>query len=115
MKKEGKELFKEIMKEAIASSEIDLESPHTSFMIVFRKFKKVGGWQFLESKLSKEEDQVLTKIFLDILSGLGIEIKDKIFIRRTEPKKIKRTIPPEILEGARKADFRHHRALGNDY
>ena len=115
MKEEGRELFKKIIMESIACGDIDLDCLHTSFMEVLGKFKEAGGKRFLKEKLSKEKDQILTKIFRDVLEGLGIKIKDERFIRRTEPKKIKESIAPEILEGAKRADFQHHRRLGSDY
>jgi len=117
MEEKGRNLFIETVKDMIAFGEIELDSISTSFMLTLGRFKKKSGYQYLGKNMSSEEDQELTSIFYDTLANLGIEIKDKAFLSRTLPERIrnkKGRLSPNVLFGSYGAQAHHDGVLKRD-
>jgi len=116
MEEKGRNLFRETVRDMIVFGEIDLDGIGTSFMLTLGRFKKKGGYQYLRKNLSLEEDQELTSIFRDVLANSGIEIKDRAFLSRTLPKRVKnkKGLSPNVLFGSYEAQIRHDGVLKHD-
>ncbi len=117
MEEKGRNLFRETVRDMIAFGKIDLDGIGTSFMSTLGRFKKKGGYQYLGKNLSSEEDQELTNIFCDVLVNSGIKIKNKAFLSRTLPERIrdkKGRLSPDVLFGSYKAQARHDKVLKYD-
>lgn len=106
-------LFRETVADLLLGSEIDLSFPRSGLMFAIRFFNERYGTDVQEvcGYLDLAED------FAECIS---IYTKNSLFRFDREKKKFytarpSRFVTPAIISGARQADRRHHRMLGNDY
>ena len=106
-------LFREMAAEKFLEDEINIALPRSSLLSLVMDFKETYG----KDLLAFFEYQDLAEIFAECASIYTAQSlfrynrkKDKFYIASSS-----KHVTPAMIDGARRANYRHHQMLGDDY